>query len=321
MATRRFMTTRWSVVLTAADRTAPDYDEAMAYLCRNYWYPLYAYVRRRGNSAHETEELTQEFFSRLIEKEFIRDTNPEKGRFRAFLLVCLKRFLANEWDRARAEKRGGKKSIFSIDFRDADERYRREPVHGLTPERIFERRWALLLLEQALYERRLKVTDNEGKPAVHDAPHDKPGRAKFEDVQLEIVWTSPSQHGWNYSIPELHGGKDWRQSEYPSAFRFLERKLGAKTFLEVSIPDTPYSFYIINGHVSPYFYDVKKDVIWRLKSVELEKEFRYMVSISASSKSIVFSPLTGDCAIFLVVDFSDRENSPNVKYWIRYDGP
>ena len=167
MAPVEFTTTHWSVVLAAADPAAPDRCGAMAHLCENYWYPLYAYVRRRGNSAHEAEELTQEFFARLIEKEFIRNTDPEKGRFRAFLLVCLKRFLANEWDRARAEKRGGKKSIFSIDFHDADERYRREPAHGLTPERIFERRWALGLLEQALGQLAREMTDS-GKGHVFE---------------------------------------------------------------------------------------------------------------------------------------------------------
>ncbi|MDP6634521.1 MAG: sigma-70 family RNA polymerase sigma factor [Phycisphaerae bacterium] len=162
-----FTTTHWSVVLTAADPVAPDRRGAMAHLCETYWYPLYAYVRRRGNSAHEAEELTQEFFARLIEKEFIRNTDPEKGRFRAFLLVCLKRFLANEWDRARAEKRGGKTSIFSIDFHDADERYRREPIDGLTAERVFERRWALGLLERVLAQLADEMADS-GKGRVFE---------------------------------------------------------------------------------------------------------------------------------------------------------
>ncbi len=153
-----FTTTHWSVVLAATNPAAPDRRGAMAHLCETYWYPLYAYVRRRGNSAHEAEELTQEFFVRLIEKEFIRNTAPQKGRFRAFLLVCMKHFLANEWDRVRAEKRGGRKLTHSIDFQDADERYGREPAHELTAERIFERRWALLLLEQALAQLASEMT-------------------------------------------------------------------------------------------------------------------------------------------------------------------
>ena len=144
------MTTHWSVVLAAADRADPDRDRALADLCETYWYPLYAYVRRRGNSADEAEELTQEFFARVLEKDYLTAAGPEKGRFRAFLLVCLKRFLANEWDRKRAKKRGGDRRKLSIDFQDADRRYRLEPVDDLTAERIFERRWALSLLARTL---------------------------------------------------------------------------------------------------------------------------------------------------------------------------
>ena len=144
------MTTRWSVVLTAADRTAPDCDDAMAYLCQSYWYPLYAYVRRRGSCPEDAEELTQEFFARVLAKEYLRSAGPAKGRFRTFLLVCLKRFLANEWDRKRAKKRGGGKRPLSIDVDDAERRYGFEPADDLTAERIFERRWALSLLEQVL---------------------------------------------------------------------------------------------------------------------------------------------------------------------------
>jgi len=150
MAPARFMTTHWSVVLAAADDAAPGRGEALAHLCEAYWYPLYAYVRRRGRSPHEAEELTQEFFARVLEKDFLRSAGPEKGRFRSFLLVCLRRFLANERDRSRAKKRGGGRPTVSIDFRDADERYRQEPSDELTAERIFERRWALSLLEQTL---------------------------------------------------------------------------------------------------------------------------------------------------------------------------
>ena len=120
VATERFMTTHWSVVLAAADEAAPDRDTALAYLCERYWYPLYAYARRRGSPAQEAEELTQEFFARVLEKHYLRSVGPEKGRFRSFLLVCMKRFLANEWDRKRAKKRGGGRVALSIDFTEAD---------------------------------------------------------------------------------------------------------------------------------------------------------------------------------------------------------
>jgi RNA polymerase sigma factor (sigma-70 family) len=145
-----FMTTHWSVVLAAADASSPESDRALATLCEAYWYPLYAFVRRQGHAAHEAEDLTQEFFARILEKQYLDGVGPEKGRFRTFLLVCLRRFLANEWDRKRALKRGGGRAPLSIDFADADARYRLEPAHELTAERLFERRWALTLLEQVL---------------------------------------------------------------------------------------------------------------------------------------------------------------------------
>ena len=144
------MTTHWSVVLAAADASSPDSDRALATLCEAYWYPLYAFVRRQGHAAHEAEDLTQEFFARILEKQYLDGVGPEKGRFRTFLLVCLRRFLANEWDRKRALKRGGGRAPLSIDFADADARYRLEPAHDLTAERLFDRRWALTLLEQVL---------------------------------------------------------------------------------------------------------------------------------------------------------------------------
>ena len=108
----------------------------------------------------------------------------------------------------------------------------------------------------------------------------------------------PSQHSWNYSVPELHDGKDIFETEYPSTPLFLERKLKAKTVLEVAIPDTPYSFYILDGRVSPYFYDSEKAVIWQIKSDELEKEFRQMGSISVSSKQMKLTMPGGDMAAF-----------------------
>src|SRR5271155_2907054 len=147
---RQFATTRWSLVLAAGQRSSPQSSAALATLCENYWYPLYAYVRRRGHDSDEAQDLTQAFFTRLLEKNDLAAADPERGRFRSFLLASLKHFLANEWDRARAEKRGGGRSVLSIDFGTAEERYRAEPSHELTPEKIFERRWALTVLDHAL---------------------------------------------------------------------------------------------------------------------------------------------------------------------------
>jgi RNA polymerase sigma-70 factor (ECF subfamily) len=145
-----FATTQWSLVLLARERASPEADQALAALCRAYWYPLYAYIRRQVPTAEQAEDLTQEFFTRLLEKDFLESVDRARGRFRAFLLACCKHFLANERDRARAGKRGGGCAILSLDFQSAAERYRLEPADTLTPERLFERRWALTLLDQAL---------------------------------------------------------------------------------------------------------------------------------------------------------------------------
>lgn len=146
----RFQTTHWSLVVAAKDRASPQARQALAELCQAYWYPLYAFVRRRGYSLDEAQDLTQEFFARLLQDDFLGLVDQQKGRFRSFLLACCKHFLANERDRARAQKRGGGQSIVSITSQDAQGRYDSEPAHEATPERLFERRWALVLLQHVL---------------------------------------------------------------------------------------------------------------------------------------------------------------------------
>ncbi len=145
-----FVTTHWSVVLTAGGSDSTRAQDALARLCQTYWYPLYAYVRRRGSSPHDAEDLTQEFFARLLRANYLGNAQREKGRFRWFLLSALKHFLANEWDRARAKKRGGGKAAISLNAEAAESRYTLEPADTLTAERIYERRWALTLLDQVL---------------------------------------------------------------------------------------------------------------------------------------------------------------------------
>jgi len=147
---RSFAATRWTVVLTAGHGSSPQAGRALEELCLTYWYPLYAYVRRRGHSPHEAEDLTQEFFARLLARNYLADVDREKGKFRSFLLASLKHFLANEWDRARAAKRGGGQPHLSLDVETAETRYRSEPVDDLTPEKLLERQWALALLDQVL---------------------------------------------------------------------------------------------------------------------------------------------------------------------------
>lgn len=145
-----FVPTRWSVVLKAARQVDREADEALATLCQAYWYPLYTYVRHQGHSAHDAEDLTQEFFARLLEKRYLDGIQREGGRFRSFLLTALKRFLMNEWDRARAEKRGGKCLMISLDRETAESRYRLEPAHALSPDKLYERQWAQALLERVM---------------------------------------------------------------------------------------------------------------------------------------------------------------------------
>jgi len=137
-------------VLTAGSSDLSGAAAALEQLCTRYWYPIYAFVRRRGFSAHEAEDLTQGFFARLLEKETLKRADRKRGRFRTFLLSALTSFLNNEWDKLQALKRGGQVQIISLDETAAEERYRHEPVELATPERLFERRWALTLLEQVL---------------------------------------------------------------------------------------------------------------------------------------------------------------------------
>jgi RNA polymerase sigma-70 factor (ECF subfamily) len=150
MSPSRFETTHWSLVLAARDRAEPGADDALASLCTLYWYPLYAYVRRRGHDADEALDLTQEFFARLLEKDFLAAVDRGKGKFRSFLLAAYNHFLANERDRTRALKRGGGKTVLSLDAADAEGRYGSEPAAELTAEKLFERRWALALLQHVM---------------------------------------------------------------------------------------------------------------------------------------------------------------------------
>jgi len=146
----RFQTTRWSVVLLSAQSQAPGYKQALADLCKLYWYPLYAFIRHRGYSPEDAQDLVQGFFLHLIEDKTLSRVNRSKGKFRSFLLASLKNYLANETDRARCLKRGGKAAFVHIDLEKAEVRYELEPVEELTPEKIFDARWAIALLGEAM---------------------------------------------------------------------------------------------------------------------------------------------------------------------------
>lgn len=145
-----FLTTQWSLVLRAAQPDDSAARLALELLCQRYWFPLYAFARRRMSAVHEAQDLTQEFFLRLLEKKSLAVASPERGRFRSFLLTALKNFLANEWDRATAQKRGGGRERLSLDWEAGESRLSLEPAHTDTPEREFERQWALTLLDNVV---------------------------------------------------------------------------------------------------------------------------------------------------------------------------
>ncbi|HAM71348.1 MAG TPA: RNA polymerase subunit sigma-24 [Verrucomicrobiales bacterium] len=146
-----FNTTRWSLVLSAAEENQPAAAQALEHLCRAYWYPLYSYIRRRGNNPDEAQDLTQAFFAHILEKNTLSSADRERGRFRTFLLTALNNFLVNQWERGQRQKRGSGQGAFSLDALIAEDRFDLEPVAtGVTPERAFEQRWVESLLETVL---------------------------------------------------------------------------------------------------------------------------------------------------------------------------
>lgn len=147
---RVFATTQWSVVLSAGQDASPDAREALAQLCRTYWSPLYAYARRRVDDVHEAQDLTQAFFAELLDKNYVGQAMPERGRFRAFLITAFKHFLGRQWEKRKAQKRGGGRMPIPLDFATVDSAIRIEPSGGLTPEQLFDREWATSLLARIL---------------------------------------------------------------------------------------------------------------------------------------------------------------------------
>ena len=145
-----FATTHWTVVLAAGKRSTPQADGALEELCRTYWFPLYAYVRRRGHAKADAEDLTQAFFARLLEKNFLESVDSAKGKFRAFLLASLKHFLADDWDKTQAQKRGGGAAHLSLDWQTADTKFQVASASEPSPDKAFDREWALALLAKVI---------------------------------------------------------------------------------------------------------------------------------------------------------------------------
>jgi DNA-directed RNA polymerase specialized sigma24 family protein len=162
-----FATTRWTVVVAAGRRPTPQSAAALEELCRTYWFPLYAYLRRRGHSKENAEDLAQAFFARFLQKNYLEGLNSERGRFRAFLLAALKHFLANERDKARAAKRGGGIAPLSLDWQDAETRYQVDPADTMSPDKLFDRAWAVTLLERVVTRLRAERAA-EGKAALFE---------------------------------------------------------------------------------------------------------------------------------------------------------
>jgi RNA polymerase sigma-70 factor (ECF subfamily) len=164
-----FATTRWSLVIAAgAEGSSPAVHEALATLCETYWYPLYAFLRSRGYSAENAQDLTQAFFARLLEKHAIRQADPARGRFRSFLLASLKNFAANERDREIAGKRGGGVPLISLEIAGAEGRFQMEPPTDETPERVFDRRWALTLLDRVMSRLQAEAAARDDKTSPFD---------------------------------------------------------------------------------------------------------------------------------------------------------
>ena len=189
----RFATTRWTMD-QAVGIDAPESRDALEELCSTYWYPLYAYLRRRGHQAVDAQDLTQAFVASLLERSEVKRADPEKGRFRSFLLGSLNKFVSDEKRRQRAIKRGGDHEILSINVDAADDRYRLEPVDEVTPEAIFERRWALTVLDAAV--RRLHVGyERSGKLELFEALRAHLGADKTTVPNGEVAESLGMQEG------------------------------------------------------------------------------------------------------------------------------
>ena len=169
-AAGQFPPTLWSVVLAAGDSGSNGAREALERLCRSYWYPLYAFTRRQGKSPEDAEDLTQGFFQRLLEREALAKAAPERGRFRSFLLASLKNYIRDEWDKTRAVKRGSGQAPLGFDDLNAEERYRSEPIDPADPEKLFERSWAMMLIDRVLARLEKEFTAN-GKSERFEALH------------------------------------------------------------------------------------------------------------------------------------------------------
>jgi RNA polymerase sigma factor (sigma-70 family) len=203
-----FVTTQWSQVLAARDGSESEARSALAALFEGYWYPLYAFVRRQGHDAEESADLTQAFFAYILEKDVLKSVEPTEGKFRSFLLATLKHFLSHERQKAQAMKRGGDQIDLSLDTKIAESRYGYEPADDLTPEQVYERRWALTVLERTLQklERIESASGNRDRFArlrpylVGEEPH-----LPYKDVADELQMSEVAVRGAVYRLRQSFG--------------------------------------------------------------------------------------------------------------------
>jgi DNA-directed RNA polymerase specialized sigma24 family protein len=199
-----FPSTQWSMIVRAGAASSSEARTALENLCRQYWFPLYAFVRRQGRSHHEAEDCTQEFLARLLAAESVGRARQDQGRFRTFLLTALRNFLTNEWHRANAAKRGGGSAILPLEFQDAEKTFSREPADSaLTPEQAFDRTWALGMIEQAVEALR--------------AEYEKSGRGALFTALVPLVWGEGSA--------ETHAMPAARLGMTPPAFTVALQRL------------------------------------------------------------------------------------------------
>ncbi|HTB82086.1 MAG TPA: sigma-70 family RNA polymerase sigma factor [Candidatus Sulfotelmatobacter sp.] len=189
-----FATTHWTVVLAAGKSSSPDAQRALEELCHTYWFPLYAYVRRRGHGREDAEDLTQTFFTKLLDKNSFAGLDGEKGKFRAWLLAALKHFLANERDKARAQKRGGGEAHLSLDWETADSKFQVADDKGSNPEKNFDREWALALLARVI-QRLQKECEAEGRARLFEQLKNFLTAGKGDSAYAEIAGALGMEEG------------------------------------------------------------------------------------------------------------------------------
>ncbi len=206
-AFRDFTATRWSLVLAAGNAASPDAHAALEQLCRAYWSPLYAFVRRQGHGPEEAKDLTQEFFLRLLDQAALARVDPGKGRFRSFLLASLKNLLANEWHRGRAQKRGGQAVHFSLDDPAGEGCYHAELAGALTPDKLFDRRWAETLLERVLVRVRDEWDARDKQQCFGELKVflvERRGTAPFAEVAARLGVTVPALRSTVHRLREAY---------------------------------------------------------------------------------------------------------------------